>query len=340
VTRVRVLVVDDSAFARKVVRESLTRSPLIQVLDVARDGLEAVEKIAELRPDVITLDLVMPNLDGLGVLRAIGAGPDAPRVVLVSMSDESSDLALDALALGAVDLVHKPTALASERLYQMGDELVAKVLAAAGARPPTTATRPARRRGSPASPRTHILAIGASTGGPQALTRVLSALPGDLPVPIAVVLHLPPEYTHAFARRLDEVCALEVVEAENGAKLAPGRALIARGGLHLLIDRRGDDLVARLDAAPMTTSHRPSVDVLFESAARAVGSAVVGVVLTGMGSDGLVGGRAIRAAGGTVLGEAESSCVVYGMPRVVREAGVSQAEAPIEEMAALILTHL
>ncbi len=339
-TRVRVLVVDDSAFARKVVRESLSRSPLIEVLDVARDGLEAVEKIAELRPDVVTLDLVMPNLDGLGVLRAIAGAPDAPRVVLVSMSDESSDLALDALALGAIDLVHKPTALASERLYQMGDELVAKVLAAAGARPLPPAPRPAPRRGSPPAARAQLLAIGASTGGPQALTRLLSALPGDLAVPVAVVLHLPPEYTHAFARRLDEICALEVLEAEQGAKLLPGRALIARGGLHLVVDRRADDLVARLDAAPMSAPHRPSVDVLFESAARAVGGAAVGVILTGMGSDGLKGGRAIREAGGTVLGEAESSCVVYGMPRAAREGGVSQAEAPIEEMAGLILTHL
>lgn len=339
-TRVRVLVVDDSAFARKVVRESLSRSPHIQVLDVARDGLEALEKITELRPDVITLDLVMPNLDGLGVLRAIGAGPDAPRVVLVSMSDEGSDLALDALALGAVDLVHKPTALATERLYQMGDELVAKVLAAAGARPMPAEPRPAPARGTPRAARRQLLAIGASTGGPQALTRLLGALPGDLAVPVAVVLHLPAEYTHAFARRLDDIVALEVLEAENGLELRPGRAVIARGGLHLLAERRGEGLVARLDAAPLSVPHRPSVDVLFESAARAAGAAAIGVVLTGMGSDGLTGGRAIREAGGAVLGEAESSCVVYGMPRAVREAGVSQAEAPIDGLAALILAHL
>jgi two-component system chemotaxis response regulator CheB len=332
----RVLVVDDSAFARKVVRESLSRSPDIQVLDVARDGLEAIEKIADLRPDVITLDLVMPNLDGLGVLRAIGTGPDAPRVVLVSMSDATSDLALDALALGAVDLVHKPTALASELLYQMGDELIAKVLVAAGARAPAVTPREVARAKPIASPRARLLVIGASTGGPQALTRVLAAMPADLPVPVAVVLHLPAEYTKAFARRLDEVSPLDVVEAENGMELVPGRVLVARGGLHLVVQASGTALLARLDAAPVTTPHRPAV----ESAARAVGGALVGVVLTGMGSDGLAGARAIRAAGGVVLGEAESSCVVYGMPRVVREAGLSQDEAPIEEMVALILSHL
>ena len=338
--RVRVLVVDDSAFARKVVRESLTRSPKIQVVDVARDGLEAVEKIAALRPDVVTLDLVMPNLDGLGVLRAIGAQPDPPRVVLVSMSDATSDLALDALALGAVDLVHKPTALASDRLYQMADELIAVVLAAAGARAPSRAVAPVRSIAGPTAPRARLLVIGASTGGPQALTRLVAALPGDLAVPVAVVLHLPAEYTQAFARRLDEAAALAVVEAEDGMSLDPGRVVIARGGIHLVVNRRGEQLVAHLDHSPSTSPHRPSVDVLFESAARAAGGALVGVVLTGMGSDGVIGARAIRAGGGAVLGEAESSCVVYGMPRAVREAGLSDAEAPIDEMSALILSRL
>ena len=194
-SKVRVLVVDDSAFARKVVRECLRRSERIEVVDIARDGLEALEKASALRPDVVTLDLVMPNLDGLGVLRALDRA-GAPRAVLVSMSDASSDLALDALALGAVDLVHKPTALATNQLYDMADELIAKVLAAAAARPGALAAR----RPAPAAPlravspaRRRLLAIGASTGGPQALTALLSALPGDLAVPVAVVLHLPVE---------------------------------------------------------------------------------------------------------------------------------------------------
>jgi two-component system, chemotaxis family, protein-glutamate methylesterase/glutaminase len=342
-SRIRVLVVDDSAFARKVVRESLASSSEIEVIDVARDGLEAVEKVSELRPDVVTLDLVMPNLDGVGVLRAMaGLGAGAPRVVLVSMSTADSDLAVEALALGAVELVHKPTALAIDRLYEMRDELIAAVLAAASARPPPVqpvTSRPVAAA-RPPSPRARLLVIGASTGGPQALTRVLAALPGDLSTPIAVVLHLPVEYTAAFARRLDELSALDVVEARDRLPLRPGLVAVARGGMHLVIDQSREDLLVRLEAAPLSTPHRPSVDVLFESAARVVGSALVGVVLTGMGSDGLSGARAIRAAGGAVLTEAESSCVVYGMPRAVREADLSSAEAPIDEMAALILSRL
>jgi two-component system chemotaxis response regulator CheB len=343
-SKIRVLVVDDSAFARKVVRECLERSDRIDVVDIARDGLEAVEKVSALRPDVITLDLVMPNLDGLGVLRALGGVAGSPRAVLVSMSDASSDLALDALALGAFDLVHKPTARPTQQLYQMADELIAKVLAAAAARSGSAAVPRAPAGAAPlrapSAARRRLVTIGASTGGPQALTAVLSALPGDLAVPVAVVLHLPVEYTAAFARRMSEQSRLEVVEARDGLELRPGMVAIARGGIHLRVERDGHRLHAVLDPAPASVPHRPSVDVLLESAARAVGSAALGVVLTGMGSDGLAGARAIRDAGGAVLTEAESSCVVYGMPRVVREAELSTAEAPIDSMAALILSHL
>ncbi len=341
-SKVRVLVVDDSAFARKVVRECLARSEHIEVVDIARDGLEAIEKVSALRPDVITLDLVMPNLDGLGVLRALD-GAASPRVVLVSMSDASSDVALDALALGAVDLVHKPTALATNRLYEMADELIAKVLAAgaarSGAAARTVGVRPAAPLRTPSTSRRRLVAVGASTGGPQAVTALLSALPGDLAVPVAVVLHLPVEYTAAFARRLSEQTAFDVVEARDGLELRPGMVAIARGGIHLKVERDGQKLVAVLDPGPVST-HRPSVDVLFESAARALGPAALAVVLTGMGRDGTAGARAIRDAGGAVLTEAESSCVVYGMPRAVREADLSTAEAPIDEMAALVLSHM
>ncbi len=340
-SKVRVLVVDDSAFARKVVRECLARSEQIEVVDIARDGLEAVEKVSSLRPDVITLDLVMPNLDGLGVLRALH-GAASPRVVLVSMSDASSDLALDALALGALDLVHKPTALATSRLYEMADELIAKVLAAGAARSGAAAPAVAARRAplrTPSTSRRRLVAIGASTGGPQAVTALLSALPGDLAVPVAVVLHLPVEYTAAFARRLSEQTAFDVVEARDGLELRPGMVAIARGGIHLRVERDGRKLLAVLDPGPLAT-HRPSVDVLFESVARALGPAALAVVLTGMGKDGTAGARAIREAGGAVLTEAESSCVVYGMPRAVREAELLTAEAPIDEMAALVLSHM
>jgi two-component system chemotaxis response regulator CheB len=340
-TPIRVLVVDDSAFARKVVRETLSRNPALEVVGTARDGLEALEKIVELRPDVMTLDLVMPNLDGLGVLRALPA-VGAPRVVVVSLSDADSALGVEALQIGAVDLVHKPTPLATDRLYDLGDELTVKVLAAAGARvqrPP--AAEPPRvvapRVGAPA---VRLVVIGTSTGGPQALTRLLTALPPDLPCAIAIALHIPAGYTDALARRLDDTCRIKVAEAADGAVLAPGTVAIARGGMHLRVAAGPQGLVMHLDGRRLASAFCPSVNVLFESAAEAAGAAVLGVVLTGMGDDGVEGARAIRGAGGRILTEAESSCVVYGMPRAVTEARLRDAEADIDKMAEAILSRL
>jgi two-component system, chemotaxis family, protein-glutamate methylesterase/glutaminase len=342
-TRIRTLVVDDSAFARKVLRESLSRDPDIEVVGIARDGIEALEKIAELSPDVITLDLVMPNLDGLGVLRALD-GAQRPRVVIVSISDAESELGIEALENGAVELVHKPTATANDRLYDLSRELAAAVLAASQARP--------RRPGPPRAPaevaavpapgprRTGIVVLGTSTGGPQALTRVLRDLPADFPVPIAMVLHIPTGYTEALARRLDTICALDVREASEGLELRPGLAVLARAGEHLKLERSGQWGIAHLALEPSATPHRPSVDVLFASAAAAYGSGTLAVVLTGMGDDGLAGSRLIHHAGGRVVTEAESSCIVYGMPRCVAEAGLAEAQAPLEEIAELLVRSL
>jgi two-component system, chemotaxis family, protein-glutamate methylesterase/glutaminase len=352
---IRTLIVDDSAFARKVLREILAGSPRIEVVGIARDGLDALEKIEELKPDVVTLDLVMPHLDGIGVLQAlrVRAAPDTPRVVIVSMSDAESDLCIQALQCGAVDLVHKPTALATDRLYELSAELLHKIEIAAGARfaltpaplaPAPTPSQPPERASSPLVAATSFagraLVIGTSTGGPQALTQLIPALPGNFPFPIAIVVHIPVGYTEALARRLDQVSALSVVEAWDGLDVGPGMAVIARAGMHLRLERRGDGALARLDIRPLTSPHRPSVDVLFESAAEAFGAGALGVVLTGMGDDGLQGARAIHAAGGTILTESQSSCVVYGMPRCVREAGLALAEAPLSAMAAEILRYL
>ena len=336
---VRVLVVDDSAFARKVVREVLAAEPRIEVVDIARDGLDALEKIALHRPDVVTLDLTMPGLDGLGVLRALP--PDAPRVVVVSVSGATTELGLEALELGAIDVVEKPTALATDRLYDLGKELVTKVLAAAAATArPRPATPPRRMPAPRPGGATEALVIGASTGGPPAVARLLASLPADLAVPVAVVVHLPVEYTDAFARRLDGASPFRVREAVDGLPLAAGEVVIARGGVHLALERAGGAVVCRLGVEPVALPHRPAVDVLFASAARAYGGAVLGVVLTGMGSDGLAGARAIVDAGGRVLTEAEASCVVYGMPRCVDEAGLSAGTAPLEELAALIVASV
>ena len=335
----RVLVIDDSAFARKVLREVLSRHAEIEVVGIARDGAEGLERIAELSPDVITLDLVMPAVDGLGVLRALPR-EGAPRVVVVSVSGAHTELGLEALSLGAIAVIEKPTALATDRLYEIGQDLTSAVLAAARATPRTlgpmtAAPAPApRRSGGP-----RILVIGASTGGPPALTRLLTALPADLPVPVAVVVHLPGEYTEAFARRLDATTGHRVREACDGLVLAPGEVIIARGGEHLALRRRGDQIVVDTSNTAKST-HRPSVDVLFASAAQAYDKDVLGVVLTGMGNDGVAGARAIVDAGGSVVTETEASCVVYGMPRCVVEAGLSSGQASIEDMAALIGSRL
>jgi two-component system chemotaxis response regulator CheB len=339
----RVLVVDDSAFARKVLRQALEAHPNIEVVGIAADGLEALEKIATLAPDVITLDLMMPHLDGIGVLRElVGKASSAPRVVVVSFSGEESELVVEALQIGAVDFVKKPTALATDRLYELSEELVAKVRAAALARPssappPVAAPRPLIQR---LETRRKLLVIGTSTGGPRALTRLLALLPADFPLPVAVALHIPEEYTTALAKRLDEGCALHVVEASAGLELKPGMVVLAKGGHQMQLERRGERTFARLSAPAASSLYAPSVDLLFESAARAWGAATLGAVLTGMGDDGLLGARAIVAAGGEVLTEAESTAVIYGMPRCVREAGLAVEEAPLEELVPAFLRRL
>jgi two-component system chemotaxis response regulator CheB len=341
---VRVLVVDDSAFARKVVREVLQKSPQIEVVGIARDGLDALEMIADLKPDVITLDLVMPQLDGLGVLRALSEQEDPPRVVVVSMADEDSELGVAALVAGAYDVVHKPTALATDRLYELGAELVEAVIGAASATtrkmsmlPPVVVPAPPPMvvRGA------RLLVIGASTGGPQALTKILRSLPASFPVPIALVLHMPAGYTESFAKRLDGECALDVREARDGLIVDAGMAVVGRAGMHLMVETDFNGHVrVRLSIEPLHTAHRPSVDVLFETAAQALGGAVVGVVLTGMGNDGLAGSRVLHAAGARIITESASSCIVYGMPRAVFDAGLAIEQAPLDSIVAAILRQL
>jgi two-component system chemotaxis response regulator CheB len=338
--RIKVLVVDDSAFARKVIREVLSADGRIEVVGIARDGLDALEKIASLAPDVVTLDLVMPNLDGIGVLDALRARTDAPRVVVVTMSDADSALGVAALTSGAFDVVHKPTALATDRLYELGAELVAKVVAA-GSAPSGVHRAPAEGRiakiaTAPPASKARIIVIGASTGGPRAVTLLLRALPADMPIPIAVVVHMPAGYTEAFAARMNDDIPLRVAEASQGLPLTPGTVTIARAGMHLKLTRES----AQLDVRPMDSLHRPSVDELFKSAAAVHGAGVLAVVLTGMGADGLEGSRAVRAAGGIVLVEAAASCVVHGMPRAVLEAGLANSEHRIEDMAKAILERI
>jgi two-component system chemotaxis response regulator CheB len=338
---VRVLVVDDSAFARKVVRESLATNPFIEIVGTARDGIDALEKIASLAPDVITLDLVMAHLDGLGVLAGLTPEQRA-RVVVVSMANGESDIGVAALGLGVFDLVHKPTALAVASLHDIAEELVTKVLLASTQVAATARSSLLSNTPLPAleAASERVVLIGTSTGGPQALSHLLRALPANFPAPIAIVLHIPAGYTGPLAQRLNASCQIEVLEAEEGLELRPGRAILAQAGVHLRLVSSGDTIKVRLDSEPSDSVHRPAVNVLFESAALALGKRALGVVLTGMGDDGLTGSQAIVTAGGQVLTETEASCIVYGMPRVVKEAGLSAAEASLEHMAAEIMSRL
>lgn len=342
--RIRVLVVDDSAFARRVVRRVLERASDIEIVDIARDGAEALEKIALLRPDVVTLDLVMPGVDGLGVLEALPS-EDAPRVVVVSSAGAHSELGAAALAAGAIDLVEKPTTQATDRLYDMADELIDRVRVAARARPiPRSASAPAPVPvvADPAELPVDLVLFGTSTGGPQALARVLPQFPADFPVPILVVVHMPVGYTEALAQRLDGLSAISVVEGHDGLVLARGMAVLAPFGAHFGVERGEIGLRARLDYATRAAGelHRPSVDELFKSAAAVLGPRVLAVVLTGMGDDGLDGARALTRAGARIVAESETSCVVYGMPRAVIEHGLAQDVAGLDRIVEVVRRHV
>ena len=344
---IRVLIVDDSAYVRKVLRQMLSRSPFIEVVGAARNGEEALELVEELDPDVVTCDLNMPAMDGTAFVREQMARRPLP-VIIISVASQAAEPVLAALEAGAIDFVQKPTALATDKLLDIADELIDKVKAAAGT-PRTTFRRMAGATpvASPLHlPRTgaaalDIVVIGTSTGGPQALKTVLPAFPADFPVPIAMVLHMPPGYTEAYARKLDETCPLHVVEAQGGEVVQPGMAFLAPAGRHLTFVRQpGGAVLTRLDLRPLDTPHRPAVDVLFQSAAQVYRSRVLGVVLTGMGADGREGAAWIKAEGGRILTEAEESCVVYGMPRSVVEAGVSDRSVALDGIARAIMDHL
>jgi two-component system, chemotaxis family, protein-glutamate methylesterase/glutaminase len=347
----RVLVVDDSAFVRKVVKEMLVRSGVFDVVGLARAGEEALELAERLQPDVITLDLVMPRMNGVEFLREQNRRRRIP-VVVCSIAHQSGEMALEAFEAGAVEFVQKPTALATDRVYEIAAELVEKVAAAArvsiagpsapsDTKAPATVARPVAAM-SPGSwstgpRRSDVVVLGISTGGPQALRQLIPRLARDFPVPIVMVLHMPVGYTEMYAQRLDSVAALDVSEAREGDVLRPGRVLLAPAGRHLTFVRDGVDVVAHLDDRPAESQHRPSVDVLFQSAANVFGARVLGVVMTGMGSDGLLGAAHIKAQGGRIVTEAESSCVVYGMPRAVAEALLSDRSATLDEMADAIV---
>jgi two-component system chemotaxis response regulator CheB len=325
----------------------LSRSPFIEVVGAARDGREALELVEQLNPDVVTCDLTMPVMDGVAFVREQMARKALP-IVIVSIANESGELAVAALDAGAIEFVQKPTALATEKILEVTNELIEKVKVAAAVPMKQLHLEPgASQGGPPASPLAtpaglvDIVVVGVSTGGPQALKYLVPQFPANLAVPMVVVLHMPIGYTEMYARKLNEMSRLRVIEASEGDPVTPGVMLLAPAGRHLSFRRTANGtVVTHLDTRPFDTPHRPSVDVLFQSAAETFRNRTLGVVMTGMGSDGKNGAAWIKAQGGTVFTEAEETCVVYGMPHSVVEAGLSDRVLPLDQMAQAILEIL
>ena len=336
--QIRVLVVDDSAFARLAVTRMLRADPEIVVAGVAVDGKDAVEKVLELKPDVVTLDIQMPHISGLDALRQIMERHPVPVLLLSSLTQEGADVTLRGLELGAMDFVDKSSVRGSMNLLDLGEELRAKVRALAQV-PMARLERAhaeSRRRveAQPAlAARADAVVMAASTGGPAALQAVIPRLPAALPAGVLVVQHIPPGFTRSLAERLAARSAVPVREAEEGDAVTPGQVLIAPAGSHLTLKRVRRGVYVCLSPEPSDTLHRPSADVLMASAARVYGPRLLGVVMTGMGSDGLAGLTAIRAAGGRTLAESEETCVIYGMPKAAAEAGVVDRQVPLYAMA-------
>jgi len=339
--KIRVLIVDDSAVARQAIRMALDQDPEIEVVDMAPDPYVAREKILQLQPDVLTLDIEMPRMDGLTFLRILNEHHPMPVVVLSTLTTQGSAKALEALAAGAVDVLAKPNG--SQTLGEAAYQLAAHVKGAARARlrphsPVVSGQPPALEVTGGFSPR-RLIAIGASTGGVEALRFLLPRLPDGLP-PIAVVQHIPSNFSRVMAQRLDDLCAFEVREAADGDQLRSGLCLVAPGDFHLTLVRSGQGYRARLTQSPPVHHVRPSVDVLFRSAAEHAGAETVAALLTGMGTDGARGMQTLRAAGARTLAEHEDSCVVYGMPQAAINLKVVDQVVPLEQMPQAILQAL
>lgn len=333
---IKVLIVDDSALIRQLLTELLSRDPAIQVVGTAPDPIVAREKIKALSPDVLTLDIEMPRMDGLTFLRRLMALRPMPVVVVSTLTQKGADAAVQAMELGAVDCVAKPLIDIRNGMEELGAELVGKVRLAAQAKPRAQRQAESGPALLSADPRLstvgRIVAIGASTGGVETLQRMLTRLPADAPA-ILVTQHMPAGFTSSFAHRLDGKCAVTVIEATDGRRVLPGHVYIAPGARHLELARTGAHYACRLHDGPAVSGHRPSVDVLFSSVAAVAGRNAVGLILTGMGRDGAAGLLEMRRAGARTYGQSEASCVIYGMPKAAMQAGAVEVELPIEQLA-------
>lgn len=336
----RVLVVDDSNFFQQRLKDIINRHPDLQVVGLASNGREAVDKTLSLKPDIITMDFEMPVMDGVTAVRLIMEQCPTPILMFSSLTYEGARITLDALAAGALDFIPKDfgevsrradslTEKLHERLLTLGKSAQTSPLSSEPESPATRSTSteqvPRRER---AKPRPQVVVIGASTGGPVALTDVLVRLPGTFPVPILLVQHMPANFTRAFAERLDKQCQIQVREAVSGDQLQPGLALLAPGGMQMLLDADGRIKVVE-DARP---TYKPSLDITFGSAAKQFGGEVLGVVLTGMGADGKEGARMLKAAGARIWAQDQASSVIYGMPMAVTSAGLTDKVLSLADM--------
>ncbi|TVQ96818.1 MAG: chemotaxis response regulator protein-glutamate methylesterase [Desulfovibrionales bacterium] len=351
---ITVLVIDDSAFMRKALSTMLDGDPGIQVVGTARDGAEGLEKARQLQPDVITMDIEMPRMDGLTALRHIMMEMPRPVIMVSSLTTEGAESTLKAMELGAVDFIPKQLSRVSLDIVKIEQDLRAKVKTVAKRRfrapraprraetisPPVAEKPPLELVARAGIPSRDIIAIGVSTGGPPAIQKILSKLPASFPACILIAQHMPQAFTGPFAKRLDAVCQIKVKEAEPGDRVQPGVAFIAPGGQHLSIDQKVSRIDLLIGPEPKDALYKPSANVLIASVAKGVGKRGVGVILTGMGSDGLEGIKQLKQKNGYILAQDDASCVVYGMPKAIVDAGLADEILDIEDMAQGIFNAL
>jgi two-component system, chemotaxis family, protein-glutamate methylesterase/glutaminase len=345
--KVKVLVVDDSAFMRKFITDLLFENPQIEVVGAARNGKEALEKVSLLNPDVVTLDVEMPIMNGIDALKQIMKEHPLPVVMLSSTTTEGAKNTIIAMQYGAIDFVAKPSGEISLDLYKVKEELINKVLLASRANVRAISKDNASEiimnpmYDKRAYQRKKIVCIGTSTGGPRALQQVLTRLPENIAAPIMIVQHMPKGFTKSLAQRLDSLSQITVKEAEDGETLQNGTAYIAPGGFHLLVRESNGSLTACVEQSPLRNGHRPSVDVLFESISALTDYEKIAVIMTGMGSDGTAGLKKLKENGNTkVIAEAQETAIVFGMPRAAIQANVVDLIVPLEQIAEMIVKYV
>jgi two-component system chemotaxis response regulator CheB len=349
--KIKVLIVDDSAMVRKVLTQELSKDPEIEIIGTAPDPYIGRDKIVQLQPDVLILDIEMPRMDGLTFLEKLMKYYPMPVIIVSYLGQKESEVALKALDLGASEVLPKPGSSYSYTVREMSEQLIDKVKAVSQIKKFKTvsAEQPSpQKQSAPILPAPNqallktsqkVIAIGASTGGTEAIKEILIRLPADFP-PVVIVQHMPQYFTHAFAQRLDRICAIHVKEAEDRELLAPGKALIAQGNKHLTLNRSGANYYVEVTDGPPVFHQRPSVELLFKSVAKYAGANAIGVILTGMGSDGASGLLEMKKAGAYTIAQDEASSVVYGMPREAALLGAAEAITPLEDIPQLLLQKL